>query len=442
MGHNVKKAKLKLSTIVFMMYVFIAGGAYGIEDMIGEAGPGMTILLLLLLPVVWGLPFGLISAELGARYPQEGGIYVWVKKALGRFWGFQTGWSFTLCTIVDTAVYLVLAVGYLEWAIGIELSPVQSWLICIGLSVVFGLLNVKGIEALGFSSIVFVIITLLPFLAATVLGLGQLEFNPVKPLIPEGETVFGSLSTAILIGMWMYSGYETMSTFGDEVEDAKSLIPKALLWVMPIVALSYILPTLVGIGAVGNWQDWSTEGPVSYIEMGAMIGGKALGFGFLISAVVSNLSIYSGYLASCARIPYVMAQDNLFFRSFTKVHPKYGTPYVAILVSTIVIAICCYGSFESLIVIDMFLYLIPLVMMFISAIILRYREGNLEGAYRIPVSNRLFIVIAAVPTVIALYALFADEPVYWIAGGLTALTGVPAYFIFNRVYGRKAVESR
>ena len=77
-AHGLKKHDLKVSTVVFMIFSLVAAGCYGIEEMIPEAGPGLTIIMLIVLPFVWGLPFGLVASELGSVRPQEGGYYKWV----------------------------------------------------------------------------------------------------------------------------------------------------------------------------------------------------------------------------------------------------------------------------------------------------------------------------------------------------------------------------
>lgn len=82
---NVQKKKVKFVPMVFLMYMFISGGAFGIEDMVGGAGPGITLIILIILPIIWAYPYGLVCTEMGAKYPEAAGMYGWIKKALGRF---------------------------------------------------------------------------------------------------------------------------------------------------------------------------------------------------------------------------------------------------------------------------------------------------------------------------------------------------------------------
>ena len=82
---------LGLGSLVFIMFFTVSGGAYGLEDTIGEAGAGMGLLLILIAPIVWAIPAALVVAELATAMPVQGGYYYWVKKALGPFWGFWKG---------------------------------------------------------------------------------------------------------------------------------------------------------------------------------------------------------------------------------------------------------------------------------------------------------------------------------------------------------------
>ena len=102
-----KKHDIRVSTVVFMIFCLVAAGCYGIEEMIPECGPGLTIIMLCVLPFVWGLPFGLVASELGSVRPQEGGILqmgaggLWVQ-----VWGFQAGWWRTISIYIDNTTYV------------------------------------------------------------------------------------------------------------------------------------------------------------------------------------------------------------------------------------------------------------------------------------------------------------------------------------------------
>ena len=108
-GATMKRTRVPLFSAFFMIYIFVSGGSFGIEEMVASSGPGLTLLLLLALPVIWALPMALIASELGSAIPDGGGFYVWTRRGLGRFWGFQAGWWWSLALLVDTSLYIVLS---------------------------------------------------------------------------------------------------------------------------------------------------------------------------------------------------------------------------------------------------------------------------------------------------------------------------------------------
>ena len=87
MATQLRRVRISISTAVVMIFVFVSSGAFGMEDMVSWSGPGFTLVLLLLLPIFWAMPMALVCSELGSAMPEEGGFYVWTKRALGEFWG-------------------------------------------------------------------------------------------------------------------------------------------------------------------------------------------------------------------------------------------------------------------------------------------------------------------------------------------------------------------
>src|SRR6185437_2677496 len=105
--------RLRLLPLIAATYFMVSGGPYGIEDAIGQAGYAKTLLLLILVPLFWSFPTALMVGELASALPEEGGFYVWVKRGLGPFWGFQEAWLSLAASVFDMALYPALAVSYL-----------------------------------------------------------------------------------------------------------------------------------------------------------------------------------------------------------------------------------------------------------------------------------------------------------------------------------------
>lgn len=435
-NNHLKKSDLSVRTVFFIMFCTCCGGAFGTEDMISASGPGMAILMLLLLPFFWSIPMGLVCSELGTAIPDEGGFYRWVQRAMGEFWGFQAGWWRSLSIYVDSSVYVVLAVTYISF--WIPLTHTQSWLLCIGFIILFTILNIRGIEMVGSVSTILGIVTIVPFVLAIVIGLFHLQFNPFTPIIPEGETVFSSLGLGLSIAMWQYAGYESFSTMAGEVNHPEKLIPKAMFWVMVVMTGIYVLTTIIGVSAVGNWQSWASDagaGQISFATFGSMIAGPWLGFGFMIAAIAGNLALYTDFLASGTRTPFVMADDNLLPKFLKITHKKYGTPHVSIIVMAAINIVFSYGSFDQLIIIDVMLLNLSYIMIFIAAVILRIKEPNMPRPFKVPLGTKGLCAICFFPIIIAITALFTNGRDALIMGAVACLSGPVFYCIFKKVYG-------
>lgn len=396
-----KRARIPLFSAFFMIYIFVSGGSFGIEEMVSSAGPGLTLILLLLLPVFWALPMALVASELGSAIPENGGFYVWTRRGLGKFWGFQAGWWWSLAILVDTSLYIVLSATYLQNQIGF--SDTVYYLMCWSIIIVFTVINILGIKVVAIGSTLFAILIISPILVLAAIGLANWQFNPLTPVSPPGTQLLGSdgaLVVGLSIGMWMYSGYESMSTIAGEIENPQRLIPRALMLALPFVALMYLLPTAASIAAFGQWELFSVDsgdGKVSFVDIGRALGGTALGHALLASVVLGNLALYLDYMASGARPLQALANDGLLPAALTRVNSRYQTPVLALLLIAMVNAVLVIGPFQSLVIIDVLLTVSAYTLIFLAAVRLRYVEPDLERPFKIPGGNTALALLVLPP---------------------------------------------
>lgn len=444
---HVKKSNMSLLAVVALIYAYTSGGLYGLEDMLSSCGPGLAFLMLVLLPIFWALPMSLVSAELSAMYPEDGGLYVWTTRAMGPFTGFLAGWWYALCVMVDTSIYLVMIFGYLQSFLGG--APIWAlYAVIVLIVVIIAAINLRGTGAVSVSTMIFAVIVLTPFVISTVMGLSQWQFNPFEPFMAEEQSAKDSISYGLMVGMWMYCGYEAIGSVAEEIEGAYHKIPKGLLICLGIVTFTYIVPTLVGYAAVGDWASWATEAsedlpePITFITMGVKIGGAALGAAFLISAIFSNLTCYNSYIGSGSRIPFAMARDRMFFQSIRKVHPKWGTPHVAIIISSLVALFLSFSTFDVLVKTVMTMYLMSVALFLIACPVLRVRRPDDPRPFKVPGGLGGLCLMLAIPLATIAYAL-GDQGFEDLKYGLIGLASGPvAYFVFKGIYkGRPGLAS-
>ena len=428
---GLKKYRLKTSTIVFMIFCLCAAGAYGIEDMIPQAGPGLTLVMLIVLPFVWSTPMGLVASELGSAIPQGGGFYKWVQRACGEFWGFQAGWWRTISIYFDNTIYVVLAGSYV--ASVVSLTPIEEYLFKAAVIVLFTYINIRGIRDVGAVSTAISILVMIAFAMVAAFGFANWQSDPFVPFIPPDQTLLQSIGAGIAIGIWVYSGYESMSTMAGEIEDPQ-VIPKATLITIPLIMAVYILPTLGGLASVGSWSEWASQGGLSYSDVVAN-HVPTLGILFVFVAVIAQFSIFNTYIASGSRGFFALAEDNLAPRVLAKCSKERGVPYVAVLSLGAFSLFACMFPFEVIVVVDVMLFMAAYVLIFISACILRIKEPELERPFKVPLATKGFIAMCIPPVSIAFLALFINGTDYFVGGMFALLTGPVAYFIFKKKYG-------
>lgn len=440
---EIKQHDLKVSTVVFMIFCLCAAGAYGIEEMIPESGPGLTLVMLIVLPFIWSTPLGLVASELGSARPQEGGYYKWVQEALGEYWGFQAGWWRTISIYIDNTLYVILAGGYLAGSM--DLNPVYEMAFKVGMILIFTYINIRGVRDVGIVSTILSILVIIAFGMVAVVGFLNWTQNPFVPFTADGEIMgvhgieFGDwvyyIGMGIAIGMWMYAGYESMSTVAGEVTNPQ-VIPKATMITVPLIMCVYIFPTMGALASMGMWEDWGTEvGNVGYGSVAEMYLGPAFGVFFVVVAILAQCSIYNTYIASGSRGFFVLAEDNLAPPILIKVDKKHGVPYVAVLSVGIVNIILCQYAFTTVIVVDVFLLISAYAMIFISALILRKRIPDEERKFKIPGGYPFLVVVCVVPITIAFIAFFINGTDFFIGGMLGIISGPILYVIWKRMYG-------
>lgn len=434
---GLKKVRMAPIQIAFMLFCLVAAGAFGIEDMISTSGPGLTIAMLIVFGIIWAYPICQTVSELSAIMPSEGGIYVWVKEALGEFWGFCMGWWGTVSIYLSTATYVVLIVDYAADFIPALTDPFIEFIVKLAIVAFFIIMNLLGLKEVGMVSTVLSVLILIAFTVVTIVGFANWEYNPVEPFTPEGAGIIDSLGGSICIVIWMYCGYECVSNMAGELENPE-VIPKGFKIAMPLIAISYILPTIAGIASVGHWSEWGTEG-LGYGDVLSQSLGYGWGVAFLVIAIASQAAIFNSYIASGSRGFFVMADDNLCPRFLVKVSRKRGVPVLSILLLGVTTVIMMNFDFSTLLTVLGPLALMVYVILGLALIIIRKRYPVEErNCWYIKGSTAKVYVMAVLPMVIAVIGLLVNGTEYFLLGFVSIGSAVVAYIIFKWIYGGMA----
>ncbi|HZL65559.1 MAG TPA: APC family permease [Thermoleophilia bacterium] len=436
-NQGLKRVRMRLFTAVIVVFTLTCSGSFGMEDVVSSSGPGLTLLMIVVLPFVWSVPMAFVASEMGSMIPEAGGSYRWVRRAMGEYWSFQSGWWWTLSVFIDSAVYVALALGYIQSQL--NLTSLERWLVGVGIIAVFTVINIRGLELTGWSLTVIQVVVMVPFLIFTILAFMRGTGAVFSPFQPAGQNVVSSMNLGLAIMMWMYAGWESMSTLAGEIENPQKVIPRALMVATPIVIITYFVTVaaLIRAGGAGNWSKMvsdASSGGTDYIVAAKIVGGAFLGWLMFASAIASNIGLYAGYLASGARPPFQISRDRLLFRFFGTTSKKYGTPYVAILIFAGVNCALIAKEFTALIVMDIFLLMFAYILVFISAIVLRIKEPDTPRPFRVPLPTWALAIWVAIPIAIAVFALFTNGSDYLVGGLIGVLSGPIAYLVFKYLY--------
>ncbi len=436
-NEGLKRIRMRLFTAVVVVFTLTCSGSFGMEDVVSSSGPGLTLLMIVVLPFLWSVPMAFVSSELGSMIPEAGGSYRWVRRAMGEYWSFQSGWWWSLSVFIDSAVYVALALGYIQSQL--DLTNWQRWFVGVGIIAVFTFINIRGLEITGWALIVIQVVVMVPFVLFVILGFLRGTGQVFSPFMPPGQNVVESMNLGLAVMMWMYAGWEAMSTLAGEIENPQKVIPRALLIATPIVIVTYFITVaaLIRAGGAGSWADMvsdASSGGTDYIVAAKIVGGAFLGWLIFASAIASNIGLYAGYLATGARPVFQISRDRLLFRFFGMTSKRWGTPWVAILAYGIVNCALISRDFTTLIVMDVFLLMFAYILVFIAAIVLRIREPNAPRPFRVPLPTWALTIWVAIPIAIAVFALFTNGSDYLVGGLIGVLSGPIAYLVFKYFY--------
>ncbi|HKW76811.1 MAG TPA: APC family permease [Terriglobales bacterium] len=394
------RRKLGMLSLAAATYFMVSGGPYGLEELVQDSDYKLAFLILLLTPILWALPTGLMVGELSAALPEEGGFYVWVRRAMGPFWGFQEAWLSLTASIFDMAIYPSLFVAYLGKLFPQAVSGERGLLIAAGMVALCIGWNLLGARAVGNSSVATGVLLLSPFAVLTVLA-----FLHPHAAEASGPAVHGDFLTALLVAMWNFMGWDNAATVACEVEDPQRNYPRVMLLTLAAIVLSYMLP-LAAVWHTRLPHDLWNNG--SWASFASIIVGPWLGATLVLTAMLAEFSSFNSLVLSYSHLPVAMAEDGHLPRIFTRKLGN-GAPWVSILVLGLAWGLSLGLNFDRLIMLDILLYGASLVLEFAALVALRVREPELPRPFRISGGLAGAILTGVAPTCLLLVALVKNR---------------------------------
>jgi len=347
------------------------------------------------------VPGAFVINELSSRFPEEGGLYVWAKEAFGDFHGFIAGWTYWIYTVFYFPGLLLASASMSAYVIGEKGGPLSQdrtflLLVSIALLLVAVLLNIIGLNIGKWLQNAGGVGTYVPLLVLVGVALlvyfrgGAATHFTFANMMPTWNWDTVNFWSQIAFA---FTGLELVSAMSEEVRDPRRTLPRAVFGAGAMIAFMYV----VGTFAILTLAPAGDLDPKSGVFHAITAGSVVLKVGFLgilaaILVTVGNAGGVGSTVAGIARVPFVVGIDRYLPAAFGKIHPRWKTPYVSILVQAVVsgailllsqINNSTRSAYQILIDAAIILYFIPFLYMFAAVIKLAARKDRAENPHAI-----------------------------------------------------------
>lgn len=428
--------KASTTRLGFLIYAVTCSGPYGLEEMVSTSGPGLALVLLLVVPVIYAAPIAYVCAELTARYPVEGGYYRWVRTAFGDFLGYLAAWLAYLTMFMANAAFAVNFSAYLAYLMpGVD-RPAQVG-VSVALVWIATSLNYRGIRFVGALTIGLTFLILAPTVIMTVLALIHGNHDPFVPFAHLDKPFGGAVGGGLLIALYFFGGFEKLTLNAGEVQNPRRAFALALAVVVPACAMTFFLPTFAALQISGDLTAWQ-EGHFAVVA--ERVGGGPLGAAMAAGGMLSNYCLLMVTILAQSRLPMVLAQDGMFPARFAGRHPRYGTPVPALVLGGVILTPLCVLPFAELAGLYSLVQILAYVLIY--AALFKLRSTCSPGSTSAPLSAAV-VVALALPTVgLAVVVGRGFLLTYGLTQAIFALgllaSGPLTYLLFRRVRGASA----
>jgi len=369
----------------------------------------------------------LCFAEVSSRFTETGGPYLYARTAFGPAIGFQVGWMNWLARISAYATNCNLLVVYLSFFWPAAGSGIRRALIITSLTLILTLINYRGVRDAAMTSNFFIIAKLLPLILFIATGLFFL--TPANFTLGDYPS-YGSFSTAVLLLVYAFTGFENATVPTGEIVNPRRNLPLAILIAIAIVTVIYILIQAVSIGTLPNLG--TTERPLA--EAARMflgpIGASIIAAG-AITSIVGNLNVN---LLTSPRIPFAMSARHELPKSLSAVHPRFRTPYIAIVASaTLMLALTLSSSLIYALTVSTIARLLAYAATCVALPVLRRKSDAPSAQFTVPGGT----VISVVAVLLSIW-LLSNSTFYEARDSAIVIgVGIAIYFLYGTMRRRR-----
>jgi APA family basic amino acid/polyamine antiporter len=417
---------------LWMLTALVAGNMIGSGIFLlpaSLASFGSISLVAWVLTSLGAICLGLVFAKLGSLLPRVGGPYAYCREGFGNFTGFQIAYNYWIALWVGNAAIAVAAVSYLSvFFPAFKNSSELTLAVGLGLVWLLTFVNILGVKQAGIFQLVTTILKLLPLILIGTFGLLYIHPHYLMNVNTTSQSHFSAITGAATLTLWSFIGLESASVPADDVEDPQRTIPRATILGVVLTAIVYIFSTVAIMGVIPMSQLAKSNSP--YADAAQLMFGHTAYYIIAIGAVISCLGALNGWTLLQGQIPLAAARDGLFPKVFAK-ETKQGTPYVGLIVSSLLITalmISTYGfglvqQFTLIILIATLASLIPYFFTCMAELMIFIKYKEQFSGKRLTKS----VIISILGMLYSFWAIYGSGQQILFYGGLLFFSSVPVY---------------
>jgi APA family basic amino acid/polyamine antiporter len=410
----------------------IGSGIFAAPGQIVESVPNhLLVIFVWLLGGLIALTGALSLAELGSMFPSSGGVYVYLRKAFGDLAGFLYGWVILL--VITTGAIAALGTVFASYMSNfIPMTEQQQIILAIVTIIILTAINVTGVQTSQIFANLFTGIKLVAILGIMLIGFLYYDSSSVSldySLASAPDNAIAGIMTALIGVLWSMGGWHHTSYLSGEAMDAQRSVPRAMVIGVLVVTIVYVLVNiaymnLLSLDAIASTETVAADAVQDFIPHGSKV--VAL---FIAISVFGTIGIYT---MSAPRIYYAMAKDGIFFKFLADIHPRFKTPYKAMILQSgwAIILLLVWGTFRDLIKYVVFMDIAFMGLAGISLFILRYKMKDTKRPVKVPLYPIVPLIFVLISFAFVLSTLI-EEPKQSIAGLVILGIGVLVYFLFR-----------
>lgn len=426
-----KNLKKEIGLVIATVLVFsniMGSGIFMIPSQLAQVGGVGSSL------IAWGITgtgaiiLALTFANLGSKMPRNGGIVEYSKESFGDFMGFMTAWVYWNGSWIGNATLFIVILDYLSKAFSILNNPFIGFAFCTVLLWTFTYINIRGAKLAGKFGTVLIVVKLLALIFFIVVGLTIFNTHNMTPVFPKGRGT-STIPLTAAITFWAFTGLESASVTSGEIKNPEKNVRRSTIIGVSVSMVVYLIISIVAMGAMSQSTLAASSAPIT--EVVSMVLGSKVATYLTVIIAISICGSSIMWLLSAGRAAYGAGESKVFPKVFSKVHEKYKTPYMALIIGAVCINLILIlnfipgftGAYNFIVLLSTLSYMpVYAVSTIAEIILLRKNKEKNTPLYILKTSIRP--IIGFIFCVWGIYAAGSQAALY---GFLLIMFGIPFY---------------